>query len=314
MHPSAVEGMGRTPISNELKMENRLSDTGRLNYVTLVARTIVAAGQVGSKELTKLYEVFAVMDTSDSDRLNLLERLVFEREDLKELSVPPEILEVDEIRMALGKDALCIGQIQSDGFTRDSIAKLLNELRLTPEQIRVMTDWVSLENKILRQLGAGQEWMAPENDAKEILSRAAAVGIPLGTLYAAGITGFSAVGITSGLAAIGGYTGLGILGLNPMTAGIAGLIIAGVTVKKVADFALGNSNAGAKAIQAQIEQHRIVQLKAANRLAGDIPRFPLLGGMWGIFRRGRRKKMVEVMRNSLLMLENGCAEGEGPEA
>ncbi|WP_010583096.1 hypothetical protein [Schlesneria paludicola] len=270
-----------------------------------------------------------MMDTSDSDRLNLLERLVFEREALKELPVPPEILEVDEVRMALGKDALCIGQIQSDGFTRDSIARLLNELRLTPEQIRVMTDWVSLENKILRHLGAGQEWrrtgmaqdrngagqewMAPENDAKEILSCAAAVGVPLGTLYAAGITGFSAVGITSGLAAIGGYTGLGILGLNPMTAGIAGLIIAGVTVKKVADFALGNAIAGAKAIQAQIEQHRNVQLKAANRLAGDIPRFPLLGGMWGIFRRGRRKKLVEVMRNSLLMLENGVQEAKGPK-
>jgi hypothetical protein len=81
------------------------------------------------------------------------------------------------------------------------------------------------------------------------------------------------VGITSGLAAIGGYTGLTVLGLNPMTAGIAGLILGGVAVKKIADYALGNKNKHAEELRQRIEVIRAVHVKAATALAADIPRF-----------------------------------------
>lgn len=287
-------------------MEQRLSEVGRRDYVTLVASMIVAGGQVGAKGLTKLYEAFSLLDTPESDRLNLVEMLVFGHEKLKNLPIPAEIMSDDEVRLALAKDAVIVGQLRQDTVTKLAVANLLNQIKLSPEQSRVMADWGSLENKILQRLGAGEEWMASASDAKEIVARAAAVGIPLSALYAAGITGFSAVGITSGLAAIGGYSGLTILGLNPMTAGIAGLIIAGVTVKKVADFAIGNSNvtAEAKAFREQIELIRSVQMKAATRLAGDIPRYAASGHIWHFWRRHRRKKMVEVMGNALLLLEN----------
>lgn len=286
-------------------MEQRLSKAGRRDYVTLLASMIVVNGQVGAKELTKLYEVFSLLGTPEGERLGLVETLVFGHDKLKNLPVPAEIMGDDEVRLALAKDAVFVGQLRQDTATKHAVANLLNQIKLSPEQSRVMSDWVSLENEILRRLGAGEEWMASANDAKEIVARAAAVGIPLSALYAAGITGFSAVGITSGLAAIGGYTGLTILGLNPMTAGIAGLIIAGVTVKKVADFAIGNANATAeaKAFREQIEQIRSVQMKAATQLAGDIPRYAASGRIWHFWRRGRRKKMVEVMGNALLILE-----------
>lgn len=266
---------------------------------------IVADGQVGAKGLTKLYEAFSLLDTPERERLGLVEMLVFGHAKLKNLPVPAEIMSDDEVRLALAKDAVFVGQLRQDTATKHAVANLLNQIKLSPEQSRVMSDWVTLENKILQRLGAGEEWMASANDAKEIVARAAAVGIPLSALYAAGITGFSAAGITSGLSVIGGYSGLTILGLNPMTAGIAGLIIAGVTVKKVADFAIGNANAtaDAKAVREQIDQIRSVQMKAATRLAGDIPLYAASGRIWHFWRRGRRKKMVEVMGNALLLLE-----------
>jgi len=52
---------------------------------------------------------------------------------------------------------------------------------------------VTWENGLLRQMGAGDEHLSNAYDPREIASRAAAVGVPLGTLYVAGITGFSAV-------------------------------------------------------------------------------------------------------------------------
>ena len=139
-----------------------------------------------------------------------------------------------------------------------------------------MKEWVDWENGLLRRMGAGGELMADSSDPREIVSRAASVGIPIGALYMAGVTGFSAAGITSGLAFIGSYTGLTVLGLNPMTAGIAGLIIAGVTVKKVSDYAMGNSCREAKELRKRLEEFRTVQLGAATRLAGDIPRLEAL--------------------------------------
>ena len=105
---------------------------------------------------------------------------------------------------------------------------------------------------------------------KEITARAAAVGIPVGALYFAGITGFSAAGLTSGLATIGGLTGLTVLGLNPMTAGIAGLIIAGISVKKISDFVLGNRRRPTADARARIEEVRRAHLRAATRLTADV--------------------------------------------
>jgi hypothetical protein len=61
-----------------------------------------------------------------------------------------------------------------------------------------------------------------------------------------------------------------------MTAGIAGLIIAGITVKKVSDYAMRHSGGETKESRKHLEEFRRVQLGAATRLAGDIPRVEAL--------------------------------------
>jgi hypothetical protein len=82
----------------------------------------------------------------------------------------------------------------------------------------------------------------------------------------AGIAGFSAVGITSGLAALGSLSGLAVLGLNPMTAGIGALILGGVAVKKIADFALSGDNSE----QSQLRAFQQSRLAAKEALAADL--------------------------------------------
>lgn len=257
-------------------MASGVSDSVRSAYLTAMAAIIAADGVVDAEELRKLYGVHALLGTGDAERLDLLRRIVLECDSLGDFELPKEILDDEELRMALAKDALFIEMTQDGNSTRQAVERLLAQIRLTPEQLKVMTDWVTWENGLLQQMGAGDESMANALDPREIVSRAAAVGVPLGALYMAGITGFGAIGITSGLASIGAASGLVVLGLNPMTAGIAGLIIAGVTVKKLADYAMGNTSREAKELRKRLEEFRTVQLGAATRLAGDIPRLEAL--------------------------------------
>lgn len=261
-------------------MASGVSDSVRSAYLAAMAAIIAADGVVDAEEIRKLYGVHALLGTGDAERLDLLRRIALERENLGDFELPEEILDDEALRMALAKDALFIEMTQDGNATRQAVQRLLAQIRLTPEQLKVMTDWVNWENELLRRMGAGDECMANAFDPREIVSRAASVGVPLGALYMAGTTGFGAIGITSGLATIGTVSGLAgglaVLGLNPMTAGIAGLIIAGVTVKKLADYAMGNSSGEAKALRKRLEEFRTVQLGAATRLAGDIPRLKAL--------------------------------------
>ncbi|MFM8524433.1 MAG: hypothetical protein ACKOCM_02240 [Cyanobacteriota bacterium] len=114
-----------------------------------------------------------------------------------------------------------------DSRTLNLIRAYVQQLKLTPAQASVIRNFVSIENQILEQLGAGKEWQADADSWKELVSRAAAVGVPLAALNMAGIAGFSAVGINSGLAAPGSMSRFAVLGLNPMTAGIADFALSG---------------------------------------------------------------------------------------
>lgn len=259
-------------------MASGVSASARSAYLAAMAAIIAADGVVDAEEIRKLYAVHSLLDTGDAERLDLLSRLVLGSESFADFELPTEILNDEGLRMALAKDALFIEMAQGSNATRQAVQRLLSQIRLTVEQRKVMTDWVTWENGLLRQMGAGDEHMSNALDPREIASRAASVGVPLGALYMAGTTGFGAIGLTSGLATIGSATGLTVLGLNPMTAGIAGLIIAGITVKKVSDYAMGNSGREAKELRKRLEEFRTVQLRAATRLAGDIPRVEALLG------------------------------------
>lgn len=249
----------------------KISPRDAREYTTMVAKTIVADHNVTDQELRRIYEVMAALDVCDSDRLQILNYLYVQPEAMRQLAVPKSLMDVDDLRLSLAKDTIFI---RSQGDNPDTVSaanNLLAALRVTDAQKEFLGQWVDWENRALRRLGAGEADLSDAGDPRELAARAAAVGVPLGALYFAGAVGFSAVGITTGLATLGSASGLVLLGLNPMTAGIAALIVAGISVKKIADFALRRGEREAQ--QKAILEAKAIQTRFRHFLVSDIARF-----------------------------------------
>ena len=281
---------------NDLNL--RLSDSDTQKYLLALLSVIAADGVFSAEEMIRIYTLFALLAVNPSARLELLEDLIRGRHAKSvEKILTGDIAQNDEARTSLAKDLLFLESKADDNRTLNLIRTYLRRLSLTPEQSNVIRNFVTIENQILEQLGAGKEWHADADSWKELASRAAAVGVPLAALNIAGIAGFSAVGITSGLAALGSMSGLAILGLNPMTAGIGALILGGVAVKKIADFALSGDNSD----QSQLHTFQQSRLAAKEALAADLKRVrrgqkrePLL-----LWRGKRRRALVSGMDAAL---------------
>lgn len=244
-----------------------LTKSAAKQYLSALLWVIAADQAFTTEEMVRIYSLFALLEIDQLDRTDLIEGLI--RSSFKPIRniLSSEILEDEEARASLAKDLLFLESKSTDSRALNLIQSYLEQLNLRPDQAAVIRNFVTIENQILEQLGAGKEWQADPDSWKELVSRAAAVGVPLAALNMAGIAGFSAVGITSGLAALGSMSGLAVLGLNPMTAGIGALILGGVAVKKIADYALSGENAE----QSQLRRFQESRLAARAALTEDLP-------------------------------------------
>lgn len=260
-----------------------LTETDANSYLLALLSAIAADGVFSAEEVIRIYSLFSLLGVRPSVRLELLENLIYGRLNRGggEL-LAGDLIKNDQARTSLAKDLMFLESKADDTHTLGLIRGYLKQLKLTPEQVDVIRKFVAVENQILDQLGAGKEWHADADSWKELASRAAAVGVPLAALNMAGVAGFSAVGITSGLAALGSMSGLAILGLNPMTAGIGALILGGVAVKKIADFALSGDSSANDQLRA-FQQSR---LAAREALAADLVSV----------RRGRKREIFLFWR------------------
>lgn len=252
-------------------------------YLLALLSAIAADGVFSAEEMIRIYSLFSILGIDKGVRQRLLQSLISAGYRSAEASALPEgILQSEQARSSLAKDMMFLESQSDDNQTLHLIRGYLKRLNLTPEQSNVIRNFVSIENQILDKLGAGQEWKADADSWKELVSRAAAVGVPLAALNMAGIAGFGAAGITSGLAALGSMSGLVVLGLNPMTAGIGALILGGVAVKKIADFALSGDDPNSS------PQHVFQQSRVAAReaLAADLP----------VISRGRKRELLLFQR------------------
>lgn len=259
------------------------SSTDKHSYLLALLSAISADGVYSTEEIIRIYTLFALLSVPPSSRTELLENLICGRLSVSgEEQIAPTILQDEKARTSLAKDLMFLESKSEDNRTLNLIRAYLRQIQLTPEQTSVIRNFVSIENQILEQLGAGKEWQADADSWKELVSRAAAVGVPLAALNMAGIAGCSAVGITSGLAALGSLSGLAVLGLNPMTAGIGALILGGVAIKKIADFALSGDDSE----KSQLLAFQQSRLAAREALAADLT---------GI-RRGRKRELLLFRR------------------
>jgi hypothetical protein len=286
---SQAAGLNLSPVDTE-------------SYLSVLLSVIAADGVYSAEEVIRIYTLFSLLVVTQSMRLELMENLIRGgHATLGSGSFSDVDLENEDARTSLAKDLMFLESRSNDNHTLNAIRAYLRKLRLTPEQANVIRGFVAIENQILEQLGAGKEWQADADSWKELASRAAAVGVPLAALNVAGIAGFSAVGITSGLAALGSMSGLAILGLNPMTAGIGALILGGVAVKKIADYALSGEGSD----QSQLRAFKQSRLAAREALSADLARLrrsrkrELL-----LFWRGRRRRaLVAGMDGALAALD-----------
>lgn len=266
------------------------------NYVLQVAKAITADGVIETKEVRRIYEVMAAFKIGADTRAEILDLLYFRPKDLAKIKIDEDILNDGEMRIALAKDVLFVEAQNHEGSSDSVVKKILDQLRITPEQMDFLRDWVAWENAALRRLGAGEADLADAGSIKELASRAAAVGVPLSALYFAGTVGFSAVGIVSGLAALGSASGLVLLGLNPMTAGIAALIVAGISVKKLCDSALKRGKK--REIEGALQHAKELQQRYREFLIHDMTQFEKVSiSDWFAGRVTKRKQAIDTLRD-----------------
>jgi hypothetical protein len=239
-----------------------INQNTKTECIKTILNVIAADRKFDPSEIQKIYTIFSLTNTKKEERLELLSHYIKNGCNKEYSTLTPVLLDSEHIKIELAKELTKLEQDAANKQTLTAAKNYLTQIKLTNEQANVIQKFVTVENNILQAMGAGKEWISDENSLKELTSRAAAVGIPLTALNIAGITGFSAVGITSGLATLGGLSGLTILGLNPMTAGIGALILGGVTVKKISDFALKGSDETNKQIQKAIHDAQLKNLKS----------------------------------------------------
>lgn len=252
----------------DLEQTQKLEQDEKMEYARIVLNIISADEKFDAEEIQKIYMIFSIFKISKATRQKLLNDYIKTGRKHSTNNIPQSLQANETVKFLLAKDIMTIEEKALEKSTTTAAKKYLSQIKLSKEQASVISQFIQVENNILKAMGAGKEWIAEENSLKELTSRAAAVGVPLAALNMAGIAGFGAAGITSGLATIGGFSGLTILGLNPMTAGIGALILGGVAVKKIADFTLSGDD------DEQIKQNKLIQnaknemLKAMNQ---DLP-------------------------------------------
>ncbi len=245
-----------------------LTPDERDGYLEALLAVVTADGVLDAEEVIKIYELFSLLGIGVVSRRSIIEDLVAQAEAFSSASVSKSILANEALKISLAKDLTLLKERSSDRNAKRVARQYLESINLSKEQAEVIGKFISIENQILASLGAGEEWIADEKSWKELVSRAAAVGVPLAALNIAGIAGFSAVGITSGLAALGGMSGLVVLGLNPMTAGIGALILGGVAVKKIADYVLTSDDSEKVS---QLDAYKKARAIARESIEADLP-------------------------------------------
>lgn len=186
--------------------------------------------------------------------------------------VPPEWPHTTSaLRYSLIKDAIRVSRATAEGAARKQpgIRQLAKLLDVEDKEVAVIEEACVQEEEILAGNLSDRRFASA---AKELASRATAVGVPITAIYLSGsVTGLSAAGIVSGLATLG--LG-GVLGLSAMVTGIGVAILGGGVAYKGVRWALGGSERNRWSLRELMLQEilRIHQTAIIN-LAEDISFF-----------------------------------------
>jgi len=208
---------------------------------------------------------------------------------------------------SLIKDAVRLHRAASQGpaLERASIRTLATLLEIDDAQIAFIEEACIQDEKILAGEISDDQI---KTIAKEMASKASAVGVPVAAVYLSGsVTGLSAAGVTSGLSALG--LG-GVLGLSSMVTGIGVAIVlgVGVGVYKGMQWLMGGAERD-KASRRELMLQEVLRIhqKAIANLAEDISHFgKTLVALTGDVERNRR--LIAKLSREMTMFASALAQ------
>lgn len=222
-------------------LENLPSDI-QCEYIKVIINFLKEDNYLDNIGLSKLYSLWARLNISNNDRLNLLmydESIENLNNIIDRLYSSLDDLAKQEIKFSLVKDLLDIYmQVnKNDNYTQSKFIKtFVTENSISENQIKLFIDAIHNDRKIYND-DVNDTHL--EQGFRDIASGAATVGIPLAALYFSGsVIGLGATGITSGLAALG--LG-GIFGISSMVTGIGAVILIGIGAKKGIEHLTGQN-------------------------------------------------------------------------
>lgn len=264
--------------SDKIRALEVMPDEVKVLYARVLAAQCLIDGDLDPREVASIYVFMSRIGLSPDSREEIRQALAAEKVLLPELiGLVEEVVarvEDDEKRVvafSFVKDLTWISR--SDGTMspseRDSIRGVAEALGLEAEEAVGLAEKVIEYDEAIAKgdLTAGEL----EKAAKEIVSVATAIGVPIVAIFFSGsVVGLSAAGITSGLAALG--LG-GLLGFSAMITGIGVLVFVGMLAYLGVRWVTGGKERELKKkhehmVQEILKQHQ----RAIEALVEDISR------------------------------------------
>ena len=251
-----------------------LCDSGpeiKIPYVKIVANfAFDDDGAIDGDELAAIYNLMVRNDFTEEDRVAMRSYMFDSSNTTKTEDLISELEEkvpsgsFETISISLVKDCVYLYHIKGNELSawKDNqfIRSLAGKLKVSDDKIGLIVDVIQNDEDILKKRKSDSEL---EKTAKDIVAKAAAVGVPIAAVYFSGsVIGLSAAGITSGLASIG--LGFGMVG------GIGVAVLVGVGAYKAVKHFTGASEVEAcKQRELMIQNIIRNNQKTINYLVGD---------------------------------------------
>jgi hypothetical protein len=277
---TVIEAVGAEGLTRDVDgyvIVEEMPDAVKLAYLSiLVWISFHDDGQIDDRELSELQVLMTQLRCS-ADLRQAVRGCIGEPEGLDPHALVREMLantpigSEEVLAGSLMKDAIRLHRATSDGpaLKVPGICTLAGILDIGDAQKAFIEDACIQDEKILAGEISDDQIIAI---AKDMASKASAVGVPIAAVYLSGsVTGLSAAGVTSGLGALG--VG-GLLGLSSMVTGIGVAIVIGVGVYKGMQWLMGGVERNkASRREPMLQEVLRIHQKAIANLAEDISYF-----------------------------------------
>jgi hypothetical protein len=239
-------------------------------YIAALGPLIGGQRKFVQQNLRRLFQLFALMDMPDADRLELLTLIASGAR--PELEAVP-VFRDRQVRHSLVEEAEVFAHNAPSKPASDYVALLRIRLNVKPGNVRKLTRLLEkltdIENRAAALLGKQGHIVRLDDRQREIFKKSvAAVAVPSALLFPLGTVGLSAEGITTGLIALGG--GFILPAGIALATGLGAVVALGITTKKLLDLMMPTIDADRVSIDlAELHHGMLAAQHLFDELADD---------------------------------------------